>query len=98
MNILRITGIYWTGDKTPESTIADMLRYDDGEMADWRGFDIPGMKAYRKFVAEVHSNDFTPERWRRFNLKAELVNKEKGKASCSYPDAARVEKAIHEHR
>lgn len=98
MNILKVVGTYWTGDETPEPTIADMLRYDDGEMISYTTSDISGLRANRRFEAEVHSNDFTPDRWKSFGLKATLVRKEKGKASCSYPDMESVSRAIHEHK
>ncbi len=98
MYILKVTGMYWTGDKSPESTMADMLRYDDGALISWKRSDIEGLRAHKHFEAEVRANDFTPERWRSFGLKAVLVRKEPGKATCSYPDMASVRKAIAEHR
>ena len=35
MNVLKVSGMYYYKDPTPEATIADMLRYDDGEMIDF---------------------------------------------------------------
>lgn len=101
MYILKITGLYTSArDKSPESTIADMLRYDDGELVNWTnlGPPFPGSKAHSKFQAEVHSNSFTPQRWSSFGLKAEIVRKEPGKASSSYPDMTSVQEAFYEHR
>jgi hypothetical protein len=97
MYILKITGTYSFRDKSPEATIADMLRYDDGELVNWKPVEGPG-RANLRFEAEVHSNSFTPERWRSFLLKPELISKTPGKANCSYPNMDAVYKAIHEHR
>ncbi len=98
MNILSISGTYWKGDASPEASIADMLRYDDGELISWTAQDIPDLKASKRFNAEVHTNSFTPERWKSFGLKATLIRKEKGQAKCAYPDAASVRQAINERR
>jgi len=98
MNILKVTGYYGFRDPTPEATMADMLRYDDGEMIGYR--DLPGsaFRASKLFEAEVHTNSFTPERWRSFGLRATLVRKEPGKAQCSFPNMNSVSKFIQEQR
>ena len=90
MNILKVSGVYSFRDATPEKTMADMLRYDDGEMVNFEEHPIEGIRASKRFIAEVHTNHFTPERWRSFGLKAELIRKESGKASCSFPDQQSV--------
>ena len=98
MYILRVSGMYWTGDTSPESTIADMLRYDDGELINWISREIEGLRTRKHFVAEVHTNHFTPDRWKSFGLKAVLLRKEKGIAGCNYPDTASVTRAIQAHK
>ena len=95
MYILKVTGRYYYKDPSPEATIADMLRYDDGEMISFTESPIEGIKARKYFVAEVHTNNFTPRRWTSFGLKAELVRKEPGKAECNFPDQQSVLDFIH---
>ncbi len=98
MNILSVSGTYWTGDTSPEATIADMLRYDDGELISWTAQDIEGLRTQKRFTAEVHTNHFTPDRWGSFGLKATLIRKEKGRANCNYPDMASVHQAIQKRK
>jgi len=95
MNVIRVTGTYGFRDSSPEATMADMLRYDDGEMISFETFPIEGIRATKKFVAEVHANDFTPQRWSSFGLRAQLLRKEPGKAECTFPDMDSVQKFIH---
>ena len=90
MYILKVTGTYSILDRTPEATMADMLRYDDGEMTDFSTSPISGHRARASFEAEVHTNHFTPERWKSFDLRATLIRKEPGKAKCNFPDMASV--------
>lgn len=89
MYILKISGMY-TGAETPEATMADMLRYDDGEMISYEDMPIEGIRGTKRFTALVHSNHFTPARWRSLMLKAEHLATESGKANCSFPDQASV--------
>ncbi len=89
MYILKISGMYSRAE-TPEATMADMLRYDDGEMISYEDIPIEGLRGTRRFTALVHSNRFTPGRWRSFMLKAEHLGTESGKAGCSFPDQASV--------
>lgn len=95
MNILKVTGIYSFRNDTPEAAMADMLRYDDGEMVSFEEQPVEGIRSQKHFVAEVHTNNFTPERWSSFGLKAIFVRKEPGKASCSFPDMQSVSDFIH---
>jgi len=95
MNVLKITGFYSSKDPSPELTMADMLRYDDGELVDWTEEVVEGLRGRKKFVAEVHTNRFAPHRWQSFGLKAELVEKRLGEASCRFTDQQSVSDFIH---
>lgn len=96
MHVLKVTGSYYLGDPTPEATMADMLRYDDGEMVSWKPIEGWPGKAHSNFEAEVHTNSFTPERRASFGLRAKLVETRKGKAGCNFADQESVVKFIHE--
>lgn len=98
MYTLRVTGQYYKPDGSPEATMADMLRYDDGELVDWKPIPIAGLRVYEGFVAEVHTNRFTPDRWKSFGLKAEMRRKEPGKASCRFNSPEDVQRFIQKRK
>lgn len=71
-NTIKVWGRFHTlfGD-TPETVMADMLRYDQADICDLEIKSDNGTTG--EFEAFLVSNGYTPRRWQSFGLCCELI-------------------------